>query len=215
MTGQELLAYLRVDVLRDNALPYLWSDDLILRHLGEAESKFARKTHALLDDTQSIITVIGQSVYDLPPGAFFVSSAALSTSDTDLGNYTRRFVPRNLLTITGTPSVFICDEAYRQIRLYPVPDSVVTINLRVARLPASPIGLYSSPEIPEEYHLDLAEYVAWRCLQGNDVDGQSTGAADRHKADWHMRLSDAHREYYRMRMGNNPSAVRNITGKRN
>jgi len=215
MTGQELLAYLRVDVLRDNALPYLWSDDLILRYLSEAETKFARKTYALLDDTQTLTTVIGQSTYDVPVGTVFISSARISTNSEDMGNYTRRFAPSGLSTATGTPSIFICDEAARKFRLYPVPDAVITINLRIARLPASPIGLYSSPEIPEEYHLDLAEYVAWRCLQGNDVDGQSTGAADRHNVDWHMRLSDAHREYYRMRMGNNPSAVRSPTGKRN
>lgn len=215
MTGQELLDYIRADILRDVATPYLWSDALILRYLSEAESTFARKTYALLDDSQTITTVIGQATYALPTGTVFVASAALSTAASDLLNYTRKRIPNNLLTSTGTPYVFISDESGRNIRLYPVPDAVVTINLRTARLPASTIATYASPEISEEYHLDLAEYVAWRCLQANDVDGTSLGASERHKGDWLRRLEEGKREYYRLRMGANPNAVRNVTGKRN
>lgn len=214
MTGQELLDYVRADILRDSALPYLWSDALILRYLAEAENKFARETYALLDDTQTITTAIGTSSYSLPTGTIFVESAAISTSAYDLGNYTRRFLPSNLATATGTPTVFVNDQSSRTIRFYPVPDAVITIKLRVARLPSVAIGLYAAPEIPEEYHLDLGEYVAWRCLQSNDADGEALGAADRHRKDWLQRVADAKREYYRARMGNTPNATRNWTGMR-
>lgn len=214
MTGQELLDYLRTDILRDSAVPYLWSDDMIFRLLGEAENKFARETYALLDDSLTITTAAGTASYALPTGTLFVESAAISTSAHDLGNYTRRFLPSNLTTASGTPTVFACDQSARTIRFYPVPDAIITINLRVARLPLTPIGAYSSPEIPEEYHMDLAEYVAWRCQQSNDADGESLGAADRHKKDWLLRVADAKREYYRARMGNNPNATRNWTGMR-
>jgi len=215
MTGQELLDYIRTDVLRDSAVPYLWSDALILRTLAEAENQFARKTYALSDDTQTITTAIDTATYDFPIGVLYVYSAAVSTSANDLQNYTRRFVPTNLLTATGTPLLFTCDEAAKKIRLYPVPDSVMTINLRTARLPSSAIATYSSPEIPEEYHLDLAEFVAGRLLKNNDVDGQSVGAADRHMADWNQRVSEAKREYYRMRTGANPNAASSWTHQRN
>lgn len=215
MTGQELLDYLRVDVLRDNALPYLWSDDLILRMLSEAESQFARKTYALASNTPTITTVVGTSTYAVPTGSLYVFSAAISTSARDLSNYTRKVIPSNLASASGTPQLFVNDESSRTIRLYPVPDAVVTVNLRTARLPAAAITLYTSPEIPEEYHLDLAEYVAWRLLQSNDADGSSTNASDRHRVDWLNRLSDAKREYYRFRMGSNPTAVQSWTFRRN
>lgn len=214
MTGQELLDYLRVDVLRDNAVPYLWSDALIMRFLADAENIFARKTYALLDDTQSITTEIGVATYALPAGTIFVYSAAISDQSRDLGNFTRRFIPNNLAASTGTPTVFTCDESARKVRLYPVPDAVITVNLRIARLPTTALATYSSPEIPEEYHLDLAEYAASGCLLNNDVDGQNTKAADRHMASWLMRLSEAKREYYRFRTGANPNAVRSWTGRR-
>lgn len=215
MTGQELLTYLRDDILHDSSEPYLWSDALMFRMLSEAESKFARATYALLDNTQTITTEIGVAEYALPTGTVFVASAAVSTSARDMQDYTRRFLPTNLTTATGEPSLFIHDEVADSIRLYPVPDAVVTINLRIARLPADPITSFSTPEIPEQYHLDLAEYAAWRLLQNNDRDGSNTGASERHKTDWLQRLADAKREYYRTRTVVNPRAVSSWTGKRN
>lgn len=214
MTGQELLDLLRIDVLRDNTAPYLWSDNLILTYLSRAETEFARRTHALLDDTGTITTEIGIPQYDLPAKSIFVASAAISTEPNDLGNYTRKVIPSNLSSATGTPSIFVCDQSYRKIRLYPVPNAVITINIRAARLPAESITEYTSPEIPDEYHLDLTEYVAWKCLKNNDVDGQSTGASDRHQASWNLAVADAKREFFRFRHGNNVNAVRNWTGKR-
>lgn len=215
MTGQELVDYLRVDILRDSALPYLWSDDLILRMLSEAESKFARETYALASNTPTIATVAGTSTYAVPTGTLYVFSAAISTSAADLMNYTRKIIPSNLASATGTPAIFVNDESARTVRFYPVPDAVVTVNLRTARLPTSAITLYTSPEIPSEYHLDLVEYAAWRLLQNNDVDGSNVGASDRHRADWFKRLSDAKREYYRFRLGSNPTAVQSWTFRRN
>ncbi len=214
MTGQELIDHTRIDVLRDNSAPFLWSDDLIKLYLSAAENEFSRKTYALLDNTKTIVTEVGTGEYDLPAGSIYVASARISTDACDMGNYTRRVLPSGLSTATGTPSIFVCDEAARTIRFYLVPDAIVTINLRVARLPAAPISEYNSPEIPEEYHLDLASYAAWKCLQNNDVDGQNITAADRHKADWNLKVADAKREYYRFRMGVNPRMTSNWTGKR-
>lgn len=214
MTGQELLDYLRTDILKDAAEPYRWSDALILRMLSEAESKFARATYAILDSA-TITTEIDEPEYALPTGTLFVASAAVSGNSRDMSNYTRRFIPTNLTTATGEPNMFVCDERSGYIRVYPVPEAVITINLRIARLPTDPLATYSSPEIPEEYHLDLAEYAAYRLLLSNDVDGQNTGAADRHKDDWNRRVSDAKREYFRIRSGANPCAVRSWTFQRN
>lgn len=215
MTGAELLAYIRTDVLRDAATPYLWSDALIYRRLSEAQEIHARRTYSIVDETTMLITEVDRVVYPNGVTTLFVLSAALSTSAVDLRNYTRKAIPSHLLTSTGEPQIYTLDEATNKIRLYPVPDAEYTINLRVARLPTDAIASYSTPEIQARYHLDLAEYVAWRCLQDNDVDGGKTGAADRHRADWEQRVSDAKRELYRMQLGSNPSVVSSWTGKRN
>lgn len=214
MTGQELIDYLRVDILRDAAAPYLWSDELLLRRLSEAESIHARRTYSILDDLQTIDAAVDTPTYALPAGTMHVLSARVSTQAHDLRSFTRKAIPSHLLTSTGEPQIFTLDEATGVMRLYPVPEASYTINLRIARLPAAPITESTSPEIPERYHLDLAEYAAWRCLLDNDVDGKKSDASDRHRADWEMRVSDAKREFYRLQLGVCPHVTRSWTGKR-
>lgn len=215
MTGQELLDYLRTDILRDVAAPNLWSDALIMRRLNEAERAFCRETYALLDDTQSITTSIGTKEYAMPLGVLYVFSMTDPASGRDLMSYTRKFLPNNLTTATGNPKIFTMDEATHTVRLFPVPEAVINLPMRLARLPAADFDVYGTPEIPVEYHIDLAEFVAWRCLQDNDADGESTNSADRHKADWANRLATAKREYYRYRLGSNPRFAYSCTAKRN
>lgn len=215
MTGKELLNYLRTDILRDAVSPYLWSDALLYRLLSQGEAIHARRTHSIVDDTQTISTSIDEPGYDLPEGTIFVLSARVDTRSRDMPSYTRKAIPSHLLTSTGEPSIFTLDERTNALRVYPVPDAAYTINLRTARLPSTAIASAVTPEIPTRYHEDLAEYAAWRALQSNDVDGQNTKSAERHKADWEQRVSDAKRELYRMQLGSNPSAVSSWTGKRN
>src|SRR3990167_2160559 len=215
MTGAELLAYTRTDVLRDAATPYLWSDALIYRRLSEAQEIHARRTYSIVDETTTLTTEADVAVYANEDTTLFILSATLSTSSADLSNYTRKAIPSHLLTSIGEPRIYTLDEATNKIRLYPVPDAIYTVNLRIARLPTAAITTISTPEIQARYHLDLAEYVAWRCLMDNDVDGQANKAAERQRADWEQRVSDAKRELYRMQLGSNPSVVSSWTGKRN
>lgn len=215
MTGAELLAYVRADVLRDNAVPYLWSDALIYRYLSAAQEYHARKTYSIVDASKTVTTASGTAVYALPAGTLHVLSARISTQTHDLPTYTRKVIPDHLLTSTGTPQLYTLDEATGQIRFYPVPDAILTVNLRIARLPAAAVSSGVTPEIPVQYHLDLGTYVAWKCLKGNDVDGSGVGSADRHEGDWNKAVSDAKREIYRLQLGANPTVVRNWTGKRN
>lgn len=215
MTGSELLSYVRTDILRDTSAPYLWSDALLYRRLSEAQQIHARRTYSLISNTPTITTEIGVPTYSLAVGTLFVLSARISTKASEMRDYTHKSIPSHLVTSTGEPSIFTLDEATDLIRFYPVPEAVVTVNLRVAKLPDSDVVSYAALEIQPQYQLDLAEYVAWRCLQDNDVDGQNEKAAQRHKLDWELRLSEAKRELYRMRLGSNPNAASSWTGKRN
>lgn len=51
MTGEELILHLRESVLFDNRLPYLWSQDELLRYLNYAEVQSCRRAHLLIDAT--------------------------------------------------------------------------------------------------------------------------------------------------------------------
>lgn len=217
MTGDELLTHTRVDVLHDTATPRLWSDDLILRMLNEAERVFARRTYALQDDSSALTTIdlsAGEATYALDPKVIHVYSAYLDGYSRDLTNYTHRFIPSLLATSTGTPVIFTVDEAAAKIRVYPVPEKAYTLRLRVARLPLADFTEASSPEIPEQYHLDLPEFAAMRCLRFAEVDGSNLGSAEVFEKSWATRINEAKREYYRLRTGPNTTARNNWTGRR-
>jgi hypothetical protein len=216
MLGADILSTVREDMLRDAARPYLWSDDLIYRFLNEAQDRFCRRTFALLDDESDLATFdteIGVASYALDPKVLMVNSARLSTQPQDLYSRTRQVIPTHLATSTGMPSIFTQDEAAHKIRLYPVPDAVYTVVMRVSRLPLTQIADAVAPEIPEQYHLDLAEWAVYRCLNNNDPDGSNAKAAENFRKTWTQRLLEANREYYRIRLNNNPLVRQNWTGK--
>lgn len=218
MTGDELVEYIRTDLLLDTASPHLWSDDLLLRYLIEAENEFARKTYALLDADSSITQislVAGTATYSLDDKILYVYSAYIDGQSYDLTSYTRRFIPNQLTTSIGIPRIFTMDEAAQLIRVYPIPDDTYTLKLRIARLPLDDLTTSSEPSIPPQYHIDLPEYVAYRCLKNSEVDGSNLGSADAYKKSWDGRLTAAKREYYRIRMGVNATAQNNWTGRRN
>lgn len=215
MTGQDLLDYLRNDILHDKAKPYLWGDHLLLRRLNEAERYFCRETYTLLDDTQTIQTVLNTKTYDMPKGVLFVYSVTDPVSGRDLVNYTRRFLPNGLNTATGDPQIFTMDEASNTIRLFPVPDinSIKLLQLRVARMPLKHFDESTSPEIQSEYHIDLPEFVAGKCFSDSDVDGVDPEAAATHMKEWFARVAKGKHEAYRYRLGASPLALYKATYK--
>lgn len=218
MTGAELLEYIRTDLLRDSAQPYLWSDELIFKYINEAQELMVRATYCLVDSTTpaytQITTADGTAEYDLDELVLHVLSARKSTDSTHMRDWTNRVVPSHLLTTTGAPVAYNLDESQQTIRFYPTPDDTYTIYLRVARMPVESITDANSPEISRRFHMDLGEYVAYKCQIQNDVDGNNQSSADRFKASWDARVLAAKREYYRLRHGANPTAVVNWTGKR-
>lgn len=218
MTGAELLEYIRTDLLRDSALPYLWSDELIFKYLTEAQQIMAEETYCLTDNSTTSLTTITTTAdtaeYDLSDLVLHVYSARVSTVSYNMKDWTSRVVPSHLETTTGQPVAYVLDEAAGFIKFYPVPDDAYTVRLRIARLPQTDISDDNDPEIPTRLHIDLGEFVAYRCLLNNDVDGNNKGAAKEFLDSWEKRLSKAKHRYYRLRHGANPTAMTNWTGKR-
>jgi hypothetical protein len=184
-----------------------------MSYLNEAEVLFARKTYALFN-TLTITTVVGQSLYTLPAGVLLVSSGLVSGQARELSNMTRRNMPPDTATNTGIPLAFATDEVSGAIRFYPVPDAIMTITMRAAQLPATSFTAATAPSIPVQYHPDLIEYAAYRALRVNDVDGSNTTTSALFKREWEERLNTAVQEFYRIRLGNDPTAARSWTGIR-
>jgi len=194
----------------------LWSNETLVLYLNQAQNLFARRTYCLIDSSTAdplgvdpvpgaatqFDTVAGTAVYSLHASVLTVLSARLSTSTSDLSrvshdelrpSYAPSLYPWPDLSTPPAnqqPRMYSTQEGTKKIEFGPTPDAVYTIILRVARLPLSPLStsdLTASPEIPEEYHLDLCDWAAYLALSEPEVDGN---AADR-AAEYRGRFMDA------------------------
>lgn len=185
----------------------LWSQERILRQLIAAQRIFARETWTIVDDSTTspavtVVTLIAdQADYSLHVSVLGVLSARLSDSDRPLGRKSwsqiyghplpdSQFFDTNspLQMAAGRPQIFATDTATSKITFWRKPSAAAillapTSRLRVARLPLNPLTLAtdSSPEIPEQYHLDLCDYVTGRLLKNtaNNDTGEAQGEARR------------------------------------
>lgn len=82
------------------------------------------------------------------------------------------------------PAVFYTDRETNRIGVYPAPSEALLLRLRVAHRPLrrySANDLTTELEIPEEHHMDVLEYAAWRCLRNHSADSEDIPKASTHK----------------------------------
>ena len=201
----------------------LWSNERILRHLNAAQRIFARKAWVIVDDTTAaccdIQLLVNQPDYALHASVLGVLSVRLSDSDRALARKSWKQVygapvPESdwfdtsvpATFAAGRPSLFSTDTATRKITFWRKPDATAAAllaKLRVARLPIASLTLDSTPEIPEEYHLDLCDYATGRLLKNtaNNDTGEAQGEARRIGRslleDFDRAVSDAERDVKR------------------
>ncbi len=208
MNVADLLTHTRTRYLRDESPPYLWGASELLLYLNEAENIFARRTHVLTDTDSaftSITTVAGQSRYALDRRIVFVLEVYDDTG-CKMRNVTRGKLPRT--PYEGKPRMYTLDAGVSSLRFGPIPDAAYEFEMVVARKPlAAMTSKFDEPEIPEEYHLTLCDYVAYKALRNNDTEASNTTAAENFRVDWEKRLVEAKREAYHLRAGSSPRVV--------
>jgi hypothetical protein len=223
MNLSELVEHSRCSVLRDTAPPFLWSDTEIILYLNEAERLFARRTHCLSDSTSDLTTfntVVGTADYTLDPRIVFVSEigVVLDPGETYQSYHALRDNTRGQQFVTfsaGRPLCYTAQASSGTIRFVPVPDAIYKIIMTVARKPLNILERGAdTPEINEDYHLALCDYVAYRALSNNDVDGTNQAAGQSFLDRWNTTIRDAKRDLARTRGGISPQARNNWTGKR-
>lgn len=209
MQLQELLDHLGSEVLQDRPAivsggsSNLWSDTVLVRYLNQAQQLFARRTYCLLDATTTAVTQLaltaGVSTYTLHKSIVKVFSARLSDSTVDL-NVRGRWAFTQVEVPDKRPEFWAPNEEFRKIRLYPAPDAVsaaLTLQLRVARMPIADLtlsALTAEPEIPVEYHLDLCDWVAYKALVHQEVDGEAEKAAAMFRNAFELSMRRARRD---------------------
>ena len=173
----------------------LWSDEFLVRQFNEAERKLARRAWVIIEEgvppAGTITLATGKAVYDLHKSILRVYCATPADQDWPLYRTSdmRLRLPRPFedipfdlnnasVTATGRPLAIATDAGTRQMRVFRTPTSTengLILNLKVARLPISPLSLEdvdAEPEVPEDYHELLCRYAAGRALVLPNVDGQ-------------------------------------------
>lgn len=189
----------------------LWTDDTLLLYIKDAERRFARRTFVLRDGTTAAICQVrlkaGHQTYPLHESILGVVSARYELANNDLQRTghavlsmstppeSLSFDPSDIAVLPpGAPIAFFTDEtlvyASQQrvtLSVYPVPDAVADgklINIRVVRLPLCGYTkgeLNRESELPEDNHLDVLEWAAYRAQRTWDGDAGSPVTADKHK----------------------------------
>ena len=117
------------------------------------------------------------------------------------------FDPSQLSTMPpGKPLAYSTDEQLDAVsgksgvvsmRVYPTPTADYDgelINLRVVRKPLKALtvdDLEASPEVPEDYHLGLLDWAAYRALRNIDSDAGAVEKADKYKTEFEAMVAQA------------------------
>lgn len=214
----------RADMLNGSS-DELWSDEFLIRLFNEAQRIICRTAWVLEDVAHATAGTIqlglNQKDYALHKSVVRVLSGRLSDSELDL---TR--VPYDLsrpqanvaapydffypdFPYNDTPNrpiALATDVATRTLRVRPAPDATAAglqVLLRVSRMPVTFLTVDApdrEPEIPEEFHLSLCDFVASKALAIPAADASLRSAAKDYAADWKEVVRVARRDRERAEM---------------
>lgn len=199
-----------------------WTDPRLTRYIDDAHKRFARLTLCIHDDTTPSITRVtlasGKDMYTLHPSILMVLSARHQDDQQDMVRITHQRAVNTQNTYTedfefaivtnpGKPVRFSTDEGMDptrnhaiRMRMLGTPDSTQVgknIYLRVIRKPAAPLQLTAEFEIPEEYHLDMLEWAAFRALRNWDIDAEDRAKATQHKERFELAVKECKKDVSR------------------
>lgn len=216
--------------LLDGDNDQLFSDELITRYLNQAQKILCRRAWCLIETgiaPAGIITLqVGKVLYPLHRSVLRVLDATPTTQTAPLGraddvNLRNPYPPSSdafdigeqaaiagtTLAIPGAPLAIATDTGSRTIRVAPPPAAAqagLQIVLRVARLPICDLDVSkpdASPEVPIDWHMDMCEYAAGKCLKQPNVDATSKGEANDMLARFDALVLEARRDRQRAGLG--------------
>jgi len=209
MNLEELLEELRENILRDvsdevghSQDSYLLNDRSLVRYIEEGVVKFAVGTLCIRDETTPEVTrvrlVPGVESYELDPRVVAVFGARVGHANLRRTTYSGMTSAPDVAPSTSiedwgrrythaAPCWFYTDRESGKLGVWPTPGDNAAgtdLILRVARKPLRKLeatDLKAVPEIPDEYHMDVLEWAAWRALRNHDADLEALAKASQHR----------------------------------
>lgn len=170
------------ETVADNAEPFFWSSEIIVRYLNEAVQEACERAKLIEDRSTpavcSITLQAGVSTYNLHPSVFEIKRMAFrgkplaETSVEGLDGDCPGWESQS-----GTPQSFIFEQASGgqppKLRLVPMPTATDTIALTVYRGAIKPLSAdidTATPDIPVRFHERLMDWVLHRAYLKQDAD---------------------------------------------
>lgn len=223
MKVAEMLEELRESILRDTTdalsadeVDLLWTDRALLRYLNDGYFRFCERSRILEDATTpevcEVALVADQKSYPLHKSILHVASATFEGKALKLASMAAahnepdevsHVTPNMALSYRGV-TAFLPDYNVGTFYVLGAPsadESGKVVNLRVNRLPLEPISestINTVPEVPEQYHLDIIEWAAFRALRNHDADAEFMAKASAHSTRFERAVEEA-RETHRRR----------------
>ncbi len=176
MTLEELIALYRRRA-QDTEEPHLCDDDTVRLYLREAQDEACRRGQLLLQSTGAMCQVQFQAGAEL----IQLDRRVLKVLRSYVDGSQVRVVPVDVMdlnhphwqfdTLRDKPRVLISGLTTDALHLWPIPSQNGEVRLSVQRLPMKPLLVDSDkPEIREEAHPALVEWVMHRVYGTQDVD---------------------------------------------
>ena len=205
MTLAELIAAYRAESFDDADPPFV-SDELATLYANEAQVEAARRSVPLRDSSLSVSVSAGEPVVKLDKKVLRVIRARLQSQARALEFLTIYELDRGTSaweTMTGIPRVLVTDYQHGAVRMWPKPLRDETLLLTVDRLPKKMESDEDEPEIREEHHRSLVNWILYRAYSRVDADmfdpNKAAIALKQFESEFGARVSARNEEWVRQR----------------
>lgn len=173
MTLDDLIAEYREEA-HDSGTPPFVSDAWLTKRANQAEQEACRRAGLLIESVHAMCTLgvtAGDPVVSLNSKIIDIKKARMSLDSQELYPITVNQLALDWESDTGTPSHYVTDYQSGAIRLYPSPIVDDDLKLTVIRLPLADMADGTDePEIREEYHPALVQWILYRAYAKQDAD---------------------------------------------
>ncbi len=178
MNSSELLELFRSE-MADTVAPYLWSDVDAYGYMDEGQKRFCRKTDGIADARTAAVTQIAI----VPSTDWYTTHAAIlnirKATRADTGRKVELYTAEQADSAgiifdgrEGPVKGLVLGLEPRAVRVTPMPNETVTINLSVYRLPLVTITDDGDQEfeIDEQHHRALLDWMKCRAYGKQDAE---------------------------------------------
>jgi hypothetical protein len=178
MNVEDIILHARTKLDDNDVHDPAWADWELIAYANEAEKEACRRAHLLIDSSTAAITSIsvtaGTDTYALHPNVLLIFTVRGTWESQTLTEETEDHLNDVWYAWdqqSGTPQFYV--KKLRSIQLVPNPNENGTLTLEVSRLPENVMIEGSEPEIPEQYHMGLVNWICALALQKEDVDTEN------------------------------------------